>query len=323
LYGWQPEIVVFEESGRMIAGALLGVKPVPLIGGSRVLASGGLAMAASAPEESASRFLDALERHSAERNAVRLEVRWRRSHTVSGVVQEDGETARALLRRKEYFQVKRTGTFHVGLLGRDPETLLASLGKGARRDARRGIRSGLDIVEERAEASIAYFEKSHRRMATRKGISVLPAGFGPKFLGPAIAEGSAKLFSARYRGVACNMAVVSTVGAPLFAWGCLTEGGEGDGCPPTGQALQYGIMCSFLGHPAGYYDLGGSPGPEPEDGHPNYTVWRFKRSFNGEYIYHVGAWTKVRRPLADRAFRALQAMRQGRLGRALRAAEGE
>jgi peptidoglycan pentaglycine glycine transferase (the first glycine) len=32
------------------------------------------------------------------------------------------------------------------------------------------------------------------------------------------------------------------------------------------------------------YDLGGSPGDIPQQDHPNYWVWRFKKGFNGDYI---------------------------------------
>jgi len=36
-----------------------------------------------------------------------------------------------------------------------------------------------------------------------------------------------------------------------------------------------------------HYDLGGSPGPVPEKGHPNYTVWCFKHDFGGQFVWTI------------------------------------
>ena len=83
------------------------------------------------------------------------------------------------------------------------------------------------------------------------------------------------------------MALIDALGVPMYWYGSTTAAAFEKGVPPTGQVLHYWIMRYFRDLGATYYDLGGSPGPVPEKGHPNYTVWRFKQEFGGTYAYRI------------------------------------
>ena len=47
------------------------------------------------------------------------------------------------------------------------------------------------------------------------------------------------------------------------------------------------------------YDFGGSPGPVPVQGHPNYGVWKFKHEFNCRYVELIDRLTLVLRPAGN------------------------
>jgi hypothetical protein len=135
-------------------------------------------------------------------------------------------------------------------------------------------------------------------MARRKGLDQLPPRFAQEVLHPMSQAGHCDLYVARFRGIARNYVLVGTTNTPTYTWGCLAESAREPGCPPTGEALQYAAMCRSRAAGKPIYDLGGTPGPVPEQGHPNYTVWKFKYEFGGAYVTQVGVWKRTLRPQA-------------------------
>jgi len=185
------------------------------------------------------------------------------------------------------------GTYIIPI-DRDDDSLLGSYGKKCRRDVRKGIREGVEVRPMEAAEDLRLFVDTHREMCLRKG---LPAWPDARYdgLGPLFERGDVRVFGSTYAGGLCNMALIEALGIPRYLLGATTAGAFEKGTPPTGQVLHYSIMQWFRGRGVRYYDLGGSPGPEPEEGHPNYTVWRFKREFAGRYVYWLPHY---RRPLS-------------------------
>ena len=173
----------------------------------------------------------------------------------------------------------------------DDEALLGSFSSKCRRDVRKGLREGISVEGAETEDLFEAFCQAHRKMISRKGLAtVREATYGA--LRPLHARSHVKVFAATHDGRVCNMALVDMLGVPKYTLGAVTEAGMAKGCPPTGQVLHYGIMQYFRDRGCKYYDWGGSPGPVPVEGHPNYTVWRFKYEFNNQFVLSLPAYRR-------------------------------
>ncbi|MBK8231040.1 MAG: hypothetical protein IPK72_10735 [Candidatus Eisenbacteria bacterium] len=310
LYGWSPSVLILRDSScpesPIVAGALIGEKKLPLVGGCRLQVSGGIAIPPGTSEAVTVEFLAALERHGRERGAVWIQLEWRRPLSIDGVACPDGETARDRLLRTGYEQGEQTGTYFISLAGHDRETMLAALGRQARQNIRHAVRDAVEVVEERDLEGTTAFRDYHREMSQRKGLGSWPDGFERDVLLGAIQAGAAKLLSARNHGKRINMILLSAVGAPLYEWGAIGPRENVEAAPPTGEFLHYEAMCRFLGGPHPTYDLGGSPGPDPVAGHPNYSVWRFKKKLGGKFVWFAGEGRKVLIPWKTKAIELLR-----------------
>jgi hypothetical protein len=204
----------------------------------------------------------------------------------------------------------RDGTYILPINMAD-EALAESLGKKCRRDVRKGIREGVVVRAMETAEELKLFIDTHREMCLRKD---LPAWSQARYEGlpPLFERGDVRVFASSYNAQVCNMALIESLGIPRYLLGATTAAAFEKGVPPTGQVLHYAIMQWFRDRGARYYDLGGSPGPEPQEGHPNYTVWRFKHEFGGTYAYWV---PYHRRPLgAAGGLLTKLARRLGKLG---------
>lgn len=89
--------------------------------------------------------------------------------------------------------------------------------------------------------------------------------------------------------------------------GATGPGAMEKGTPPTGQALHFGIMKHLRDMGRATYDLGGSPGPLPQRGHPNYGGWTFKHEFGGPFVTHVDYMDRVLSRVPDMLLRGVSA----------------
>ncbi len=310
LYGWEPSVLVLRNrtlpGEPIVAGALIGEKKLPMVGGARLQVSGGLAIDPSLDLESVDTFLRALDAHGRERGAAWIQLEWRRPYSIGEAPTANGERERALLVESGYLPLEPSGTYFISLEGKTRESLLASLGRQARQNIRHALRDGVEVVEEQGADGVETFRDFHREMSERKGLGTWPDGFDREVLGSAIAAGAARLYCSRHEGKRINMILVSTVGAPLYEWGAIAPRDDSGGAPPTGELLHYEAMCRALDGAHAFYDLGGSPGPEPIPEHPNYSVWRFKKKLGGEFVWFVGEGKRVLVPWKAKAIDLLR-----------------
>lgn len=300
LHGYRPEIVVLREGERILAGALLGFKPIPLLGGSISQTTGGMAIAPGLAEEVITLFIEELAAHARRSGAVRLKIEWRRPHSIRGQVLTSGESERGLLQRLGVLALTFDGTYYVRLREQSSESLFQRLDTKARQHIRRCQREGLRVEVDSSADALREFDRCYEAMSSRKSIDGMAAGFRDQTLRPALDRGMARLYVARLGARTLNHAFVGLVGNPLYEWGAVAPPEENPGAPSTVEFLHFEIMRHLMSEGRAIYDLGGSPGPDPVAGHPNYTVWRFKKRLGGDYVYFVGEGHRVLRPLADR-----------------------
>ena len=233
------------------------------------------------------RILEAAEEFSRERKAVEIESRCRLfdQYAVNGVRYD--EPFRTMLGAAGYRAAAAFGGgTYVVRIDVDDEALLKSFSSKCRRDVRKGRRERVAASPSESPEDLRIFCESHESMWKRKGLA--PRSFlGQEGIRALLGRGHFRLFVARYQDRICNMALLDALGVPRYLYGATTEAAFEKGVPPTGQALHFGAMQWFRERGVRHYDLGGSPGPVPEKGHPNYSVWCFKHDFGGQFVHTI------------------------------------
>jgi len=282
---WSPLRVGVFRAGALLAGAAVTMRKVPLLG-SKVARFEAILPDPEDVAESTFLLAGAAEEIVRSRRGLEIESRCHipDACSVGGVDYSAG--VREALARRGYTPVRmKSGTYLVDI-ARDDDALVASFGKKCRRDVRKGLREGVEVVDMASPEDWDFFRRTHLEMCSRKDIRALTES-QYEAVGRLHEPGHVKVFGARYEGKIRNLAVIETFGIPRYWYGATTADAFEKGLPPTGQVLHFGIMKHLRDRGRTYYDLGQSPGPEPRKGHPNYTVWRFKYEFNGTWVYNV------------------------------------
>src|SRR5262249_55601710 len=152
---------------------------------------------------------------------------------------------------------------------------LESFSKNCRRDVRKAQREGVAVDESDDPALIGPFYEQYADTYRRKGLTIPVKASFLRAHERALEGRLMRMYYARFGDKIVNMALISRVGMPRYMKGASIVSTLDERCPPTGQFLHFDIMRRLQRDGFGAYDLGGSPGPTPIEGHPNYSVWRF------------------------------------------------
>jgi lipid II:glycine glycyltransferase (peptidoglycan interpeptide bridge formation enzyme) len=185
------------------------------------------------------------------------------------------------------------GSYWVTL--QEDEPLLESLYSKCRRDVRKGLREGVMVEMSRSTQTLEDFYRHYLQMCVRKGLDHVSEAYIWQGVAPCLEAGLAAVFSSILQGRVCNMALVSLTGRPSYWLGATTPEALSFKTP-TGQVLHFGVMQHLRALGRKVYDLGGSPGPVPQEGHPNFGVWQFKYEFGGQYVTYIDRFEQVLRP---------------------------
>jgi len=308
LFGHTAELLVLDEGSSYAAGALLGIKPIGILGAPLVHASGGLALADPGDSDRLRQLLEAVTARCSALRASRLEISLRVPRAVGDVLNPSAAALEGVLRECGFEPVRALETYYVALAQPSDEALLESFGKNPRRHIRKAVRDGLVVETSTDPADFAAFGEAHRVMCGRKGLDPFPGGFPEKVLLPLVHDGHAELFVARFRGVARNYLLAGCTAEPIYLWGALHESARDPECPQTGQALHYTAMCRFRAMGKKFYDFGGTPGPVPDPAHPNFSVWKFKHEFGVLHVPFLGVWKSDLRPASAAMLDAARAV---------------
>jgi len=303
LYGHTAEIRVLERDGTFAAGALIGIRPTAPLIGPLVHVSGGIGLADPQDAAALGDFVDDLLDRCAELGACALELTLRVPRRRGELVDPAAAGLEATLRERGFEPAAPLATYWIDLGRASEDELLESLSKKTRRDIRKARREGLTVETTHDPTEFEEFAAVQTEMCRRKGITPRPRWFTSELLLPLVEAGLGALFIARFNDRPRNYLFTGSVGNPFYHWGALADAAHEDGCPPTGQALHFTAMCHYRGLGRDYYDLGGTPGPEPDPSHPNYSVWKFKHQFGGDFIDYLGSWNRNLRPLRAGALR--------------------
>ena len=202
------------------------------------------------------------------------------------------------------------GTYYVPLT--DAQTMEARLSSPCRRKLRKGLREGIVVQCRTDAAAMDEFIPVYLDMCRRKNLRPRNREY---LLGvrACVQAGTAAVFVCSFRDQPCNFAVVTLTGRPTYWLGAMSSAALSDEVPHTGQALHFEIMKHLHSLGRGVYDFGGSPGPTPQAGHPNYGVWKFKHEFNGLYVECIDRMQRVLSPagnlLMEQSHKVIRAVR--------------
>jgi len=306
LFGQGSEILICEDGGELTCGALLGIRNT-FPGLAPVLhTSGGLASRDPLNANLLARFLELILDYGRRNEASTVDVFLRVPQLVGASAAPEADALKSVLSEKGFHLREAFDTYYVSLRERSDEELLKAFGTNPRRHIRKGFREGLTVEASLAHEDFRDFEAAHNAMSRRKGLTRLPSGLLSTTIFRLAQSGQGKLFVARFQGKPRNYAFVSSVGRAIYLWGALSDWAREPGCPQTGQALHYQVMCSAKEWGSDFYDFGGTPGPIPDPSHPNYSVWKFKHEFNGIHVSFLGWWRYRLRPIRARLTDALR-----------------
>lgn len=280
--GWSFRGVGAFSNGDLVGGVALCVKRMPHLPWSVARLQAILADQSDIANISCS-LLTAVASMGRSLRVVEVESRCRIPDPQASDSAKDHAGVLQALQAARYVETSiRRGTYLVRI-DVDDESLLRSYSSKCRRDVRKGLREGVTVTSLERPQDFEMFCDAQKEMCVRKGLAA-PDSRQCESFRPMFEKGHFRLFGACYQDQICNMAIVDALGVPRYALGATTSAALQKGTPPTGQALHYGIMQWLRERGVRYYDLGGSPGPVPQKGHPNYSVWRFKCEFGGPFV---------------------------------------
>ncbi len=291
-WGHDYEIVAARDGGRFIAGTVIDSRPLPMTTWRSGNAEGGVLLARN-DATLLQAFCKGLVGVLTSKSYVDFRLYMHQPRRIDGLdVTENLLLHDAVAKLDFKRDENEIGTYFVRL-DRDDEALVESYNKNCRRDVRKAEREGVTVEASSDEALLELFYEQHASTYSRKGLQV---PLKKPFVGTyarGIRENLMRIYSAKFGGKIVNMAIISLVGIPRYMKGASIVSTMDERVPPSGQILHYEIMRRLRDEGYRLYDLGGSPGFEPVEGHPNYSVWRFKRGFGGQFWQDLGEYHLV------------------------------
>lgn len=302
--GWRAARVIVTHDQRIVAGAQLLIRPLPLLGAIGYVPKGPIV--AEASPDLALHTLAALHRVA-------------RAHGVRYLAIQPGRDGLAIatqLRAQGFRPQPRLGTCTATLLvdlRPDCDAMLAAMKKRTRQNVRRSERMGV-TVREGGAPDLDVFYRLLSVASKRKHFTVYSRAYYEALWQTLAPQGRLKLFIAERAGEALAAQLAIPVGDTLFSHVSAWSGEQGDAKP--NEALEWGAMLWAKEHGYSYYDfegidpraaravVHGDPLPdEPEDGDP--MVTRYKLGFGGHVALLPQTYDYVYNPLLRWAYGAL------------------
>lgn len=175
-------------------------------------------------------------------------------------------------------------TFIVNL-SKSREELRGSLEKRCKYSIRKAENAGVEIVEGAKNDAPQIFHRLHVHTAKRLGIHPNPYSFTRAIWNILVPRKHARFFFAYYKDNPIAGAIILYFKDKMYYYMSTSLKEYWEVCP--NNALQWYVILNGKSHGYQFYDLMGCPGEEEKD-HPEYGLYRFKKSFGGE-MKRIGA----------------------------------
>jgi len=286
--GWFHDVLVVEEKGELMGGAILSWKKVPFLSNKIFKISYG-------PVWNNDQYVlkilcEETIKIVKERKALCLEFQIYLPEYINEKIVEDYLYVNDILLSNGFNKLpERKETYWINL-EEDEDDIFDNLGKNHKRDIKKGIREGVQIKVTNSTEMANTFYEYYSTMCHNKKLVPVPENYFKKGLKDLLKIDKCKLFYAEYEGKIYNMAVISLFGNPMYVFGASISSEKK---PPMGQLLHWEIIKWLKKNNYKIYDLGGTPGDVPQKEHSNYWVWRFKKGFNGDYVRFLSNYVVV------------------------------
>ncbi|MFP4112997.1 MAG: lipid II:glycine glycyltransferase FemX [Spirochaetota bacterium] len=192
-------------------------------------------------------------------------------------------------------------------LSADDDALLSAMHKKNRYNLRLAEKKGVSVFRA-PRARIDEWYELYRKTAARDAIAIHSRGYYASLLELAEADGTIdiRLYLAEHdRDLLAGIIVVHYRDGATYLYGASSN--EKRNLMPN-YALQWHAISRAKEEGLAWYDLFGVP-PADDPGHPMHGLYRFKTGFGGDLVHRLGAWDSLRRPLASRAYRVAERLR--------------
>lgn len=306
-YGWDVARVALQDGGRIVAGAQVLFRPLPL----KLGAMAYLPMGFYAPPERAAELWKAIHRAARKRGARFL--KWE-----PGVYHDDALAPdfAALGFRPSPQTIQPPNTIIIDI-DADDETILARMNQGTRRKIRQGAKKGVRFYQGTAD-DIDAFNAMMGATGARNEFGVHSADYYRRAFELFSAEAdreSVALFMATHEGDMLAGIMVAAVGAD--AW--YLYGASSD--IKRNLMATYGVQWEAIrwarARGCQRYDLWGIPDADEATLEAEFEtrsddlwgVYGFKRGWGGHVVRSAGAWDYVYQPAIYSAYRLALRMR--------------
>jgi hypothetical protein len=288
LSGWHARLLVLRSGESIRAGCLFATKKLPGLPRTIAVVPRGMVLGEETRDSTVVEMLELIRSAAREARSISIQLGVARPMTYAGALVEEGCMLADALKHAgcRVADQHAWSTSWVDLTQTDEE-ILAAMSSTARRHLRSCEREGVVVAEGNAPEDLERFSAMHAELYRGKGITETPDLVLSLGAAKLVERGYASIFWARQGERCLSSAVVSLVGIPRFFWGGRDLSPETAKGPPSGYLLHFRIMQALRARGKRTYDLGGSFGVDLDPSHPNYGVWRFKKSLGGQHVDFV------------------------------------
>lgn len=289
-FGWRPMRIVLEDGERIVAGVSILKREIPLIHHCLFYAPRGPVVDFSS-KELLHNLLDVVEKEADRNHAVSLKIDPEVSEAALGNLESLGF-------EKAPRQIQPRATLILDL-DRELEEILMSFEEKTRYNIRLAEKKGVSAREDPSERGIGIFYDLYLETAKRDRFLVHPLIYYQKIREVLFNAGLGTNFIAYYEGKPVASIIVFSFGKKI--WYMYGASSSEHRNVMSNHLLHWEVIKWAKAREYKYYDLWGIP-VNPDENHPLYGVYRFKKGFRGEPVKYIGAYDFSYSPLFYHAF---------------------
>jgi lipid II:glycine glycyltransferase (peptidoglycan interpeptide bridge formation enzyme) len=212
-----------------------------------------------------------------------------------------------LIKKKK--QVQPRVTYFLDL-NKDLDELMKGFEEKTRYNIRLAERKGVKVIEDSSEKGIDIFYKLYEETCKRDSFLIHPRSYYIKLKETLIDRGMANVFIATFNGIPIASVFIFKMGSRVwYMYGASNN--EYRNVMPN-HALHWHVIKWAKENGYKLYDLWGIPS-KPNEKHPLFGVYRFKKGFNGELKEWIGVYDlpfdRLMYNIFDKGVGAYQAIR--------------
>jgi hypothetical protein len=225
-------------------------------------------------------LLKELEDYSKRKRIIRAEISVPESWQLQKVFHKMG-----------YALTKIENEYHVNL-EKGVQNLWESLDHNKRRNIKKAVKEGVEIVQSRRHEDLGTFYSMLQASAKRKDFSIQPLSMFEavwKIYKPELS----KVFLAYWKGKSVSAVYIAIHGKTVYA---LSAGSSSEGWEVRpNDIMHWKVMEWACENGYSKYDMGTVPDPPPTEGSNEWGVWRWKREWKGN-LERIQTFDKILLP---------------------------